>query len=118
MSYSRIDRVQSLLTKEIANIISHDIKDPFIDSSLVNITCVTPAKDLSYCRVFISTLVEGRQDRVLKVLQDKSGFVRKLLGKRLHLKKIPQVHFLKDETLAYATKINYLLNTIKKEENE
>lgn len=110
MVYERNQRVKSLLLREIVNFIKMEVNDPFLDSSFVNVVDLTLSKDLSYCRIFISTLVQGREDRVVQLLQEYSFLIRKTMGKKLHLKKIPQIFFVKDESLLYTAKIHSILS--------
>jgi ribosome-binding factor A len=73
----RPERVAQLMRREIAGILETEMRDPRL-STMVSVTDVEVARDLSFARVYVSVLVEGGERvRVLSALQDaRSGFVR------------------------------------------
>ena len=115
MSY-RIQRFNKLFMKEIDSIIHNDLKDPNI-SGFFTIVGVETTPDLENSKVLISVL-DGDKIRIIEALTKASGFIRHNLGKKLHIKKIPKIKFILDETIEKASNINILLNKIKKELDE
>lgn len=93
--YSRADRVADLIRMEVADILLRKIKDPRVRS--VTVTDVELTNDLRSARIFVTAL--GSDDETKEVfagLAKASGFVRSELGRRLTLRYLPEVAFVKD----------------------
>ena len=108
----RPERVAQLMRREIAGILETEMRDPRL-STMVSVTDVEVARDLSFARVYVSVLAEGGERvRVLSALQDASGFVRHELGGRLGLREVPEVRFVYDESLDRGARVEELLKRI------
>ena len=93
--YSRADRVADQIRMEVADILMRKIKDPRVRS--VTVTDVEVTTDLRLARVFVTAL--GSEDETRETfagLAKASGFVRGELGRRLSLRYLPEVVFVKD----------------------
>jgi ribosome-binding factor A len=101
----RTERVNALLREEISNLIRDDIRDPRM-SGIVSVTHVDVSPDLRSARVHISVLgEESERAGTMEALAHAQPFVRRELGKRLHLKNIPAVRFVEDTTIAEAQEL-------------
>ncbi len=104
----RIERLESLLTTELSQVLLKELSGQ--DLGLATITGVKVARDLSQATVYVSVLGdERRRLRTLDTLQHSAGYIKGLLGKRLHLKRIPKLIFVDDPSLRDADRINRLL---------
>jgi len=75
-----------------------EVKDPRI--SFVTIIDVAVTPDMRRAEVYYTVHATGDERReILAGLQSSAGFIRRELGKRLHLKRIPELHFRYDEAL-------------------
>ena len=107
----RVERLSSLLREEISWILERDIKDPGI--GMVTITGVELSKDYRLARVsFSSLLAEGELQGEQRSLNRAIPFIRKLLGKRLDLKIIPEIVFKKDPGPAHAQRIEEIISRL------
>ena len=104
----RMERLESLLTEEISQVLLKDLSGS--DLGLATITGVKIARDLSQAVVYVSVLGdEARRQHTLESLQRSAGYIKGLLGKRLHLKRIPRLQFVDDPSLRQADRIARLL---------
>ncbi|MCS6923151.1 MAG: 30S ribosome-binding factor RbfA [Fimbriimonadales bacterium] len=104
----RMERLESLLTAELSQVLLKDLSGQ--DLGLATITGVKIARDLSQATVYVSVLGdERRRKQTLESLQRSAGYIKGLLGKRLHLKRIPKLIFVDDPSLRDADRINRLL---------
>ncbi len=104
----RMERLESLLTAELSQVLLKDLAGQ--DLGLATITGVRIARDLSQATVYVSVFGdERRRKQTLERLQQAAGYIRGLLGKRLHLKRIPKLVFVDDPSLRDADRINRLL---------
>lgn len=112
----RPERVGQLMRREIADILEHRLRDPRLDS-MVSITDVEVTQDLSFARVFVSTLHTGPdRERVLEALKSAAGFVRHELRPRLGLREVPEVRFELDESIERGARVDEILRKIEKGE--
>lgn len=108
--YSRTSRVSQQVQKELARILQQEVKDPRI--GMVTISGVDITRDLAYAKVFVTFLTIGDQtnDESLEGLNAASGYIRKLLGKAMRLRIVPEVRFCFDETLTEGLRISSLVS--------
>jgi ribosome-binding factor A len=94
---------------EVADILMRKIKDPRVRS--VTVTDVELTKDLRIARVFVTTMEQNKDERhVFDGLAKASGFVRAELGRRLALRYLPEVIFMKDVSGPRADRVLKLLD--------
>jgi len=104
----RTDRIDELLRQEIGAILSREIGDPRI--GFATITDVETEPDLSHARVWVSVIGQPDERRAtLQALSRAMPFVRRQLGPRLRIRKIPELHVQLDETAQRGTRILQLL---------
>jgi ribosome-binding factor A len=108
--FSRTSRVSQQVQKELARILQQEVKDPRI--GMVTISGVDITRDLAYATVFVTFLTIGDQtnDESLKGLNAASGYIRRLLGKAMRLRIVPEVRFTFDETLTEGLRISELVS--------
>ncbi len=112
MSELRSNRVAEQMKKELGDIISTKIKDPRI--GFVTVTDVQVTGDLQQAKVFISILGNENQKKdTLVGLAKAKGFIRTEIGRRIRLRKTPEITFELDEALEYGNRIESLLREIK-----
>jgi len=108
--YSRTSRVSQQVQKELARILQQEVKDPRI--GMVTISGVDITRDLAYAKVFVTFLTIGEQtnEESLEGLNAASGYIRRLLGKAMRLRIVPEVRFCFDETLTEGLRISELVS--------
>jgi ribosome-binding factor A len=118
MSGHRLERVESLIAQTISGLlIRGDIKDPRV-GSLVSVTEVEVAKDLSYAKVGISGFMEDTDlDKAAAGLNSAAGYIQAQLGKAMKTRLTPKLQFFADRRLkeahAMTKKLEDLLNDQK-----
>jgi ribosome-binding factor A len=102
------DRIQQLLSEML---ITGKISDPRLAS--VFITDVTVDRELSFAKIFVSSL-EGKSqsDEILAGLKHASGYLRSSLAHEIDLRTFPMLRFFWDETPERAERIEQLLDSI------
>lgn len=116
-SYKRAERVGDLLREELSLIFLHEVRDPRVGSP--TITKVEVSDDLRFARVYFVAPVDREEcQRTLEGLRSAASYLRGELGRRLHLRRIPELTFLADESLAHSLHIHALLRQLKEEGDE
>jgi len=104
----RTDRIDQLLREEIGAILTRDVQDPRI--GFVTITDVETAPDLSTARVWVSVIGQpAERELTMKALERAMPFVRRELGSRVRLRRIPELQLRADETAERGTRVLQLL---------
>jgi ribosome-binding factor A len=110
----RATRVGELMKKELGEIISRKIKDPRI--GFITVTDVRVTGDLQQAKVFITILGDEEQKQnTLKGLAKANGFIRSEIGKRIRIRKTPEITFEFDDSIEYGTRIEKLLSELNDE---
>ena len=108
--FPRTRRVGEQLQRELATLIRDEIDDPRL--GLVSISAVEVSRDFSHAKVFFSTLGSDQDaDASLEVLHGAAGYLRKLLGQRMTLRNVPQLHFRQDHSLADGARLSALIDS-------
>ena len=117
MAGRRIARLNEQLKREITDILKNGVRDPRI--GFVTITRVEVSPDVSHAKVFTSVMgEESDKDASMEGLTAASPFIRAELGKVLHLRRVPELHFQLDRTLEHAMRIEKLLHEALPREDE
>ncbi len=112
----RVERVAALIRRETSELLINGIKDERVQKGMVTITSVEVSGDLQHCKVFVSIFGEDKEkDSVLTGLQAASNYVRGELGKRLNMRRAPEVIFLRDKGIEKGSSILNLLTKLKDE---
>ena len=110
-----MERVRSLLKKEVSDIIFNQFKDPRV--GFVTVTDVELSADLRNAKIFVSVMGDEEEKKnTLNVLRNGTGFIRTEIGKRIRLRHTPELLFKIDNSLEYGAKINSLLEQVKKQD--
>jgi ribosome-binding factor A len=116
MAGYKTDRVSEDIKREIAAMI-RELKDPRIQGMLTVVN-VEVSSDASFAKVYVSAM-EGIETAktAVKGLTSATGYIRREIGKRLHLRKTPELKFIADDSIEKGMNITRLINSVVKEEN-
>lgn len=112
MAGYRIDRVSEDIKRELASII-RELKDPRVQDVLLTVVNVDVSSDASFAKVYISAM-DGIETAKLAVkgLTCATGYIRREVGKRLHLRKTPELKFIADNSIEIGMQIAGVLKDI------
>lgn len=108
----RTDRLDELLRQEIGAMLEREIADPRL--GFATVTKVETDPDLRHARVWVS-IIGGTAERghTLVALDHSMVFIRRELGTRLRLKRIPDLHVRLDDSIERGTRILQVLDSIE-----
>ncbi len=96
----------------ISDLLIHEVKDPRI-SGFISVTGVSISKDLSYAKVGISILGDDKEkENIFRGLESARGFLRKELSAHIRLRRIPELYFQEDDSIAKVSKLLELMDNI------
>jgi ribosome-binding factor A len=94
----RAKRLSDAILREVSMILVEDVKDPRLE--LVSISGVRLNRDLSITEIlFTHGGGPEKREEVQKGLDAAKGFIRTQLGKRLNMRRTPELRFIWDEFL-------------------
>lgn len=114
MENMRTSRVAEQMKKEVGDILNQKIKDPRV--GFVTVTDVDLTNDLQHATIYVSVFGdELEKEASLIGLSKASGFIRSEIGKRIRLRKVPEIIFKFDEAHEYGNHIDAILRQLDKE---
>ena len=108
---NRIEKVNSLLGKEISKIIQREVILP--DGALVTLTRVQTTSNLIEAKVYISVFPEDKFSEAIDSLNKEIYDIQQKINKKLNMRPVPKIKFAKDEVISHAGKIEEILAKVK-----
>nr|YP_009530543.1 ribosome-binding factor A [Paulinella micropora]AXY63232.1 ribosome-binding factor A [Paulinella micropora] len=110
----RIERVAALIRREASELLLRKIRDERVHQGIMSITEVEVAGDLQHCKIFVSVFgTEEERQQTLLGLQSAAVFIRGELGRRLKLRRAPEIIFRLDRGIEKGSSVLNLLNEIE-----
>ena len=112
MADKKIGRITSDVKMAMSELL-REVKDPRV-SKLLSIVKVDVSGDLSYATVYVSA-IEGYEKTVesVKGLKSAAGYLRRQLGARLKLRKVPELRFIADDSILKSADIMGIINSFE-----
>jgi len=117
-TYNRSDRIEHQIQRELCDLLLRRVKDPRI--KLITITSVNVTHDLRQAKVLYTMprQEEHHADDIKKGLDSATGFMRSELGKRLHVRRVPQIEFVKDDLYEQALSVADTIAKLEKKTDD
>jgi ribosome-binding factor A len=112
----RPDRVADQIRQELSVLLSRgEVHDPGI--GFITLTRVQVTADLQLARVYYTTMGDekARKDTA-KALQRATPFFRRQVGGRLQLRRVPELEFRFDQSVAHQDRIEQIIRDLHEEE--
>ena len=112
----RPDRVGDQIRQELSEILSRgEVHDPGI--GFITLTRVQVTADLQLARVYYTSLGDANaRKETTRALTRATGFFRRQIGSRLQLRRVPELEFRFDESIAHQDRIEQILRDIHEED--
>ena len=105
--FQRSDRVAEQVRRDLADLIRSELKDPRV--GMISLTAVELTPDYAHAKVFFTTLNSEHLKEIEQGLKRASGFLRRELGRRIHIHTLPELHFIYDSSLEYGASMSALI---------
>ncbi len=104
----RVERIQEQVREEVSQMLATEVRDPGV--GLVTVTRTKVTGDLSLARIYWTIIGDAAErKKTVKALERATGFVRHLLAERLGLRRVPEVKFIYDESVAAQSRIEEII---------
>jgi len=108
----RTQRIDELLRQEIGQALEREVTDPGI--GFVTVTKVETAPDLSHARVWVSVIgSDERRKEALAGLRRAMPYIRRGLGQKIRLRRIPELDVRLDDSLVRGTRVLQIINDLE-----
>ena len=108
----RTERISEALREELTELIGYELSDPRVASATVTSVDVTPDKRHALVRIRVDEGADTKQ--TISALDHASHFLRREVGRRLELFRVPELHFEADIATELGPRVEQLLKRIKK----
>ena len=110
----RLAKVSSLLKKEITLILQNDLENDFIRDHFVNISKIDLSGDLQHCKIYITSTAQDKvRKEIVANLNIAKNSIRHNLGKRIEMRRVPEIIFKEDVVLDKGLSVLKLLDELK-----
>ena len=117
MSSNRPERVAEAIRDELSRLIARDVRDPAV--GFITLTSVKVAPDLQLARVYYTSMGDAKALReTARALERAMPFLRRQIAQRLRLRRVPELQFFYDESVAQHDRIEQILQDLKAEAAE
>lgn len=107
----RVEKVNSLIKKELGKIILKEIDLP--PEILLTITRVEASSNLFQAKVFVSVMPEEKTEEIFKILNQNIFSLQQKLNKKLKMRPVPKISFVKEKRTVEAGRIEEILEKLK-----
>ena len=108
----KLGRITSDIERELSSLM-REVKDPRV-SRLISVVKVNVSGDMSYATVYVSA-IEGydKTQESVKGLKSAAGYLRRELGARLSLRKVPELRFVADDSIIKSAEISKIIDSFE-----
>jgi ribosome-binding factor A len=112
----RVARVAELIKREVSQLLFSGIKDDRVGTGMVSVTDVDLAGDLQHAKIYVS-IYGSDEDRAetMAGLKSATSYVRGEIGRRVRLRRTPEITFLEDRSIERGTQVLSLINRLSQE---
>jgi ribosome-binding factor A len=115
----RVERMASLIRREVSQMLMGGIKDERVSHGLVSVTSVVVAGDLQHCKIFVSVFGSADdQNQAMEGLASASSFVKGELGRRLKMRRTPELVFVLDRGFERSANVLGILHQLEQKRLE
>lgn len=113
MAGYKINRVTSDIKICLSELL-REVKDPRV-SKLLSIVKLDVSGDMSYATVYVSAIEgsEATNESVKALNKNAAGFLRRELGARMKLRKVPEIRFVADNSIEKSSEILGIIRSFK-----
>ena len=113
----RIDRVSSLLKKEITMIILNDLQGEINNYSFISITRIEISSDFQYSKIYVKSGDNKEIHKIVDHLNMVKNNIRHILSNRIDMRRVPEILFKEDKVMEKGLNVLKILDEIRENKN-
>ncbi len=114
----RTERLGAVIQRDLGHILQESYQR---SGSFITVTEVRVTDDLLIAKIFLSIFAPGKdEDAIFANLEKHNASIRKELASKIRhqVRRIPELHFVKDETAQHVNRLEKLFSRIREERRE
>ena len=110
MKFSRTERLNSEIRKDVYDIIKNKLNNPLI-TEMFTVSEADVSPDLKHAKIYLSVFSsdEQKKEQTFRAIVDSAKEIRKILGEELRTRTVPELRFIKDGAYEYGDKIDNII---------
>ena len=111
MTVSRTERLAEQIRQDASDLLAREVHDPGV--GFITLTRVRVTPDLQIVRIYYTSLGDdAARTSTERALKRVTPFLRRQLGHRLQLRRVPELEFVFDRSIAHQARVEQLLQEI------
>lgn len=110
MPNHKIERIASDISRHISDILANEANDSLLKT--VTITACRVTNDLSFCKVYFTSLSDLGKKTLEKEMNEAAPYIRGEVSKRVDIRHTPEIKFIYDESIEYGKKIEDIISAL------
>lgn len=106
--FQRRERVEEQVRRDLAELLRSELRDPRV--GMISLTAVELTPDYAHAKIFFTTLNGEQLPEIMQGLKRASGFLRRELGRRIHIHTLPELHFVHDASIERGMSLSQLID--------
>ena len=113
-SSQRQMKVQEILRAALVEILQRGLtKEPLLDNEMITINYVDVSPDLKHVKFFFLPFNEKKKEDFLEAFRRANKVIRREIGQRVHLKYVPTINFIFDNSITEVRKLDKIFASKK-----
>lgn len=111
----RAERVGDLIRAEVVELLTREVNDP--ELGFITVTGVQVTADLQLARIYYTAWGDAaRRQATARALTRAAPFLRRQMGRRLRLRRVPRFEFVYDQSIEGQDRIERLIRELHEKE--
>lgn len=103
-------RIASDIQRYISDILLNEANDELLQT--VTITSCRVSSDLSYAKIYFTSLSDLSKEQIVKEVNEAAPFIRGKLSEKIEIRHTPELKFIYDDSIEYGDRIEKILDTL------
>ena len=113
-SSQRQMKVQEILRAALVEVLQRGLtKEPLLDNEMITINYVDVSPDLKHVKFFFLPFNEKKKEDFLEAFNRANKVIRREIGQRVHLKYVPTINFIFDNSITEVRKLDKIFASKK-----
>ena len=113
-SSQRQMKVQEILRAALVEVLQRGLtKEPLLDNEMITINYVDVSPDLRHVKFFFLPFNEKKREDFLEAFKRANKEIRREIGQRVHLKYVPTINFVFDNSITEVRKLDKIFASKK-----
>ncbi|MDE6284743.1 MAG: 30S ribosome-binding factor RbfA [Bacilli bacterium] len=110
MASHKVQRIASDISKNISDILMNEANDELLKT--VTITGCEVTNDLSFCKVYFTSLSSLTKEEIEREMNEAAPFIRGKVSERVEIRHTPELRFIYDKSIEYGQKIEEIIKNL------